>query len=935
MKTKRNLPRIFKEILAIVLLVFFPICQSYSQCDLGLITIEQCDMENIDFDTDGNPDGIINIYTETGTTVADGTWMIDPKYDAAFDAATGQLSTWELKNSTTPATLDEYFFELRNTTCGDDPVRTARLILGPYSGVALPPSGPLNVNATGCDNDGLEGFDLFNAFAINDEIPSPHLNGVWTYNGSSSSYLGVSESKLFVRIPYQPGIPLVDQEVFELTYTVSGAEGCATPQQTTVRVAMVRQVDSGNPTPIDICEDDMLAGIYDTEIDLRDDQYLEEEDIEGSWLSEPTGEIEDEQDSMINLRTIYDRLINNGNNLRFGCQSYNFVYAVEDRSAVCSDQSSTIAVTFYEQLRPFSQPDPPPQICANDVPGDLNLFDLLEFTNINGLDFTYANDNYVNWRFVSGPSPTSGDLGLLLKPVEFVAPPYEFYLGRINTLGAEPGRYIYEYAVSPKINCQSFGEVCDPYALLGATGYCEHPCDVFTARVEIVVLGFDYAGEDTTDINLCESDRQVDLRSLLTSNGNLIATTGVWTNTAGEVINNTFVFPDSDTSQTFTFVYTTTSSDGCVDVANLTFTVNTLPDAGENNNIALCSDDLTITLFDLLGGTPDITGTWAGPFGYTSVDHLGVFDPNDEMLPILGEGVYTYTVEGNEGCSTSDDASVTVTIIEPLTIGDDRADTFCKLEGRVNLFSLLDRDTPRTGIFEDTDNTGALSLDGVLEFETLTNEIYEFRYVLTNVAPCDESSLVVSVQIVDLPIPDVPDQEFCILDAVRLDDVEVDVLNYNWYDTLESETPIVDNPILLDNQIYYIANVDADNCESERLQVSINILNTGERSSEGELCTLDFQDGVSPNGDNQNDTFDLLIEEIYNIPEAFPDFELQIFNRYGSLVYEGNNNTEEFRGESNTSVRLGDDLPTGTYFYIFTPNFENNLPIQGSFYLSR
>ena len=35
------------------------------------------------------------------------------------------------------------------------------------------------------------------------------------------------------------------------------------------------------------------------------------------------------------------------------------------------------------------------------------------------------------------------------------------------------------------------------------------------------------------------------------------------------------------------------------------------------------------------------------------------------------------------------------------------------------------------------------------------------------------------------------------------------------------------------------------------------------------------------------------------------------------------------------SVRLGDDLPSGTYFYVFTPNFNNNLPIQGSFYLSR
>jgi gliding motility-associated-like protein len=226
-------------------------------------------------------------------------------------------------------------------------------------------------------------------------------------------------------------------------------------------------------------------------------------------------------------------------------------------------------------------------------------------------------------------------------------------------------------------------------------------------------------------------------------------------------------------------------------------------------------------------------------------------------------------------------------------------------------------------------------VDGVVEFETLTNNIYNFRYIIANTLPCDQSSLNVAIQIVDLPIPNVPPQEFCILDAVRLEDIEVDVLNYNWYATLESEIPIIDNPLLFDNQVYYIAAIDANNCESERLEVPINILNTGERFANGELCTLDFQDGVSPNGDSQNDTFDLLIEEVYNIPEAFPDFDLKIYNRYGSLVYEGNINTEEFRGESNVSVQLGDDLPSGTYFYVFVPNFENNLPIQGSFYLSR
>ncbi|WP_235010995.1 gliding motility-associated C-terminal domain-containing protein [Aquimarina sp. AU119] len=911
---------------------FFFIFQiTFGQCDLGLITIEECDMENVDFDGINGPDGIINLYTETGTTPMDGVWSIDPEFNAAFDATTGNLSMWELKKATTLITQNDYFFELRNATCGDVPFRTARLILGPYSGIALPPSGPLNINAQGCDS---EGFNLFSAFALDDITPSPHSNGEWTYNGTSSSFLQIVDSKLFVDIPYQPGIPLVDQEVFEVTYTVGGILGCSTSQSTTVRIAMVRQVDPGIGESIAICEDDMLAGVYDADINLRDDEYLDGEDIEGIWLSEPTGEIDDELDSVINLRTIYDNLIDGGNNLRYGCMRYDFIYATEQRSAVCIDREAAVSFIFHEQLRPFSQSDPPPAICNNVLSGDLNLFDLLEFTTEGSFDFIYANDNYVNWRFISGPSGSSGNLGLPEKPEVSVLPPYEFYLGKINTFGAEPGIYIYEYAVSPKINCKVNNEVCDPYATIGDVFYCEHPCDVITARVEIQIFAPDYPGEDT-NTNICETLGQVDLRSLLRTNGTSIVTTGVWTNSAGDVINNTFVFPTSDVAQTFNFTYTTVSTGGCTETADLALTINKLPNAGEDGSTTVCSDSLTVTLFDLLGGTPDTTGTWTGPFGYVSTDHLGVFDTSDDMLPILGAGIYTYTAPANAGCSSSDSASVEITIVDPIEIGDDVNESFCKIDGRVNLFSLLDRDTARTGVFEDTDSTGALSADGVLEFATLTNAIYNFRYVVRNAAPCDESSLNVSVQIIDLPIPNVPAQEFCILDAVRLEDIEVDVLNYNWYATQESETPIIDNPILLDNQVYYIATVDVDNCESERLEVMITILNTGERSSTGELCTLDFQDGVSPNGDGQNDTFDLLIEEVYNIPEAFPDFDIKIFNRYGSLVYEGNNNTEEFRGESNVSVRLGDDLPSGTYFYIFSPNFENNIPIQGSFYLSR
>ncbi|MDV6167799.1 fibronectin type III domain-containing protein [Flavobacterium sp. DG1-102-2] len=61
--------------------------------------------------------------------------------------------------------------------------------------------------------------------------------------------------------------------------------------------------------------------------------------------------------------------------------------------------------------------------------------------------------------------------------------------------------------------------------------------------------------------------------------------------------------------------------------------------------------------------------------------------------------------------------------------------------------------------------------------------------------------------------------------------------------------------------------------------------------------------GISPNGDGKNDEFDL---------SALGVRKLEIFNRYGQEVYSKSNYTNEFIGRGSN----GDELPTGTYFYM-------------------
>ncbi|WOI22886.1 T9SS type B sorting domain-containing protein [Nonlabens ulvanivorans] len=83
-----------------------------------------------------------------------------------------------------------------------------------------------------------------------------------------------------------------------------------------------------------------------------------------------------------------------------------------------------------------------------------------------------------------------------------------------------------------------------------------------------------------------------------------------------------------------------------------------------------------------------------------------------------------------------------------------------------------------------------------------------------------------------------------------------------------------------------------------------------------EVCEVVIPEGFSPNNDGINDTF-----SIPNL-QQYPNFELTVFNRNGSTVYETKaSNYEEFAGVPNKGALAGDGLlPVGTYFYVIKYN---------------
>ena len=83
----------------------------------------------------------------------------------------------------------------------------------------------------------------------------------------------------------------------------------------------------------------------------------------------------------------------------------------------------------------------------------------------------------------------------------------------------------------------------------------------------------------------------------------------------------------------------------------------------------------------------------------------------------------------------------------------------------------------------------------------------------------------------------------------------------------------------------------------------------------------DIQKGISPNGDGNNEFFDL---EDLNVSK------LNIYNRYGTVVYSRANYSNEWVGQSDK----GEQLPDGTYYYVI--EFNNNQEAKtGWIYINR
>ncbi|MCF1422852.1 gliding motility-associated C-terminal domain-containing protein [Mangrovimonas futianensis] len=835
-----------------------------------------------------------------------------------------------------------------------------------------PPNAGTDGSANICGND--DPIDLFTLLG-----GTPDTGGTWSPALNSGS--GLFD-------------PTIDAEG-TYTYTVEGTDACG-PASATVTISLETPPNAGTNGSVDICQNDSPIDLF-TVLDGTPD-------VGGTWspaLNSGSG--------------LFDPTID-----AEGTYTYTVV-----GTDPCGPASATVTVTIIPP--PNAGTDGSANICGNDDP--IDLFTLLGGTPDTGGTWSPALnsgsglfdptvDAEGTYTYTVEGTDTCGPASATVT-ISLETPPNAGTNGSVDicqndnpidlftVLGGTPdvgGTW------SPALNSGSglFDPTIDAEGTYSYTIDGTDPCGPASANVTVTIIPPPNAGTDGS-ANICGNDDPIDLFTLL---GGTPDTGGTW---SPLLASGAGLFdPTVDAEGTYT--YTVEGTDACGPAsASVTISVETPANPGTDASINLCELDNPIDLFTVLGGTPDVGGTWSPALNSGS----GLFDPT-----IDAEGTYTYTVAGTDPCGPAS-ATVTVTIIPPPNAGTDGSANICGNDDPIDLFTLLGG-TPDTGgtwspvlasgtgLFDptvDAEGTYTYTVSNSCGTETsdvniiiqpipdisgmvlsaadiclndsntvfisnaefLEDGPYQINYTLSGANNSNETTDVdisdgngeiiipndilinsgstaftiiyfirstddcsgdvtlvesVTFNIENTATPTLVDggDYFCSEDSPTIEDLTsfVNESPIVWYDAPDGGNVITSETQLEDGETYYAAISSQMGCESRlRLEVTVTI----------EKCTEDLiiPDGFSPNGDGINDTFDLV-----NIRELYPNFDIEIYNRYGNLLFKGNSSTPNWDGTSKEGTTLGNgELPNGVYFYILNFNDGQTDSIQGRVYLNR
>lgn len=871
----------FRFLLSFIVLL---ICKSkiHAQCAGTDAQIIICDIE------DPVNQSISLFSLLGGTPTPGGTWT-DNNNLRGLDSATGMLNAQLISSGGTY----QYTYTVTTPGCVVDKA-TVTLTIGAYSGIGT--------EATICNDRGE--YNLFTAF--NSVIMGPHSNGTWR-----------DSSGRIVRSTFT--VPKVQvKTTYNFTYTVPPVLACeSAPLTSAVKITVVRKPEAGDPTDKELCGTTDL-GPY-ANFDLHD--LLSGEDMGGKWsgpgITASTGHT-------VNLQTLF---------ATSGAGEYSYTYtvfAVPDQN-ICENDSETVKITLEKRLdftgaRVLVDSD----ICEDKIATASYTARIMQGPQV------IPNGEYEVQYTITGPTVASATVKANFTNGVLIFPLSSTYFKQIGTFTLTVTSII---ATSSKklctniINNLSDDLIISPLPRLDGAILTTSPiCQNEAAIIQLSNASLLANGTYRITYNLT-GDNVVTGRTV-----NITVSGG----------NANFVIPASLNVKSGSSAITITSitnitnpSPQCANVANVKGNqiINPLPDGTtivvqvEN----FCFGEPVPVAVSGLGNLTDITLSYTLSDSNSSALQTVVLAvtngkatfviPQELLLNTGSTRIKALNVKNNVTSCDIDLVNVSDTFMlnaipdAPLAASPQ---IFCKVEGAV-ITNLTPRGTQYKWYSSATVTT-PLADTYVLKTEQLyVREI--------SAANCLSAPTPVSVVVNDTPAPTLNSggENFCglknptIADLSKATNVSSTVA---WYDAENNGNLLTSTTLLRDKATYYGFDLSiVTSCISDNyLGVTVSLFD----------CNPDeyaffIPDGFSPNGDNVNDTF-----RIPDIEFLYPDYTLEIFNRYGNVMFKGNRNKPNWDGRNSESAGFGDGIvPNGVYFYVVNFNKDNRRPQQGRLYLNR
>ncbi len=133
-------------------------------------------------------------------------------------------------------------------------------------------------------------------------------------------------------------------------------------------------------------------------------------------------------------------------------------------------------------------------------------------------------------------------------------------------------------------------------------------------------------------------------------------------------------------------------------------------------------------------------------------------------------------------------------------------------------------------------------------------------------------------------------------------------VTYNWTPTTGLNDSTIADPIAtpLITTTYIMTTTSANGCSASDTVIVIV------------LPMITYADGITPNADGTNDVW------IIDYIEQYPDNVVEIYNRWGELLFHADGYQQNWDGTYN-----GEKLPIGTYYFIIDLNDEKIEPVTG------